>query len=471
MTRYASVAERLGSLIERGTLRAGDRLPSLRRTSRREGVSLTTSLQAYALLESRGYIEARPQSGFFVRPAAVHAMAEPAAARPRRAPVRVGLAELAAQVFEAAQDPALVPLGAACPAPSLLPARKLARLAAVQARRHALDANAYSFPPGRLELRREIAKRAVDWGAALAPDDILITCGATEALALALACVTTPGDLVAVESPAYFGTLLLLDTLGLRAVEILTDPRDGMNLAALGDALSRHRLAAVVASPVCHNPLGATMPERARRELVTLLARHDVPLVEDDVYGDAHYDQERPAPAKAWDRGGRVLLCGSFSKTLAPGYRIGWLAAGRYQARAARLQLARHLAHPTLPQLAVAAFLRSGAYDQFVTRIRRTYREQLARGRDAVARYFPDGTRVTNPRGGFVLWVELPDGRDAQALAARALARGISVSPGALFSASGAHRHCLRLNCGHPWTARFDAAVQTLGRLTRTSAT
>ena len=467
MTRYAAVAGRIGTLIERGTLRAGDRLPSLRRTSVREGVSLTTSLQAYALLESRGYIEARPQSGFYVRASAVRDAPEPAAVRPGRGAVRVGLASLAAQLLEDAQDPSLVPFGAACPSASLLPVRKLGRFAAIEARRSALDASGYALPPGRVELRREIARRAVDWGGTLTPDAVVVTCGATEALALALRAVASPGDLIAVESPAYFGTLLLLDTLGLRAVEILTDPREGLSTRALQEALARHRIAAVVASPVCHNPLGATLPEAERRRLVQLLARHDVPLVEDDVYGEMHYAGDRPAPAKVFDRDGRVLLCSSFSKTLAPGYRVGWIAAGRYQDRVMELQLASALAHPTLPQLAVAAFLRSGGYDQFLKRVRGTYREQIARARDAVARYFPKGTRVGNPRGGFVLWVQLPDGVDAARLAARARPRGISVSPGPLFSARGGYRNCLRLNCGHPWTPQLDNAVETLGRLAR----
>lgn len=469
MTRYAAVANRLGTLIERGALRAGDRLPSLRHTSRHDRVSLTTSLHAYALLESRGYIEARPQSGFFVRPEAIRSAPVPAAIRPQRAAVRIDLADLATGVLEAAQDLSLVPLGAACPSAALLPARKLARLASVEVRRAPVDANSYSFPPGRIELRREIARRAVDWGGALTPDEILVTCGATEAVSLALRAVTGPGDLVALEAPAYFGTLLLLETLGLRAVEVLTDPREGLHVPALAETLARHRVAAVVASPVCHNPLGATMPEAARRALVALLARHDVPLIEDDVYGDTHYDAERPAPAKAFDRHGGVLLCSSFSKVLAPGYRVGWLAAGRYQSRVARLQLASSLAHPTLPQLTVAAFLRSGGYDQFLRRMRTTYREQVARARDTVVRAFPDGTRITQPQGGFVLWVQPPGDVDAIAVASHARARGISVSPGPLFSASGGYRNWLRLNCAHVWTKRLDAAVATLGTIVRSA--
>ena len=319
---YSQVADRLVALIERGTLRPGDRLPSLRRTCSTERVSLSTSLQAYALLEMRGYVEARPQSGFYVRPHASRDTLEPRAVSPRRAASWVDVADGAARVLRSAQDPRLVPLGAACPSPALLPTRALARLVASVARSGLADTNSYSFPPGRLELRREIARRALAWGGSLTPDDVLVTCGATEALSLALMATTRRGDVVAVETPTYFGTRLLLETLGLRAVEVATDPRDGLDVEALAQVLQRQKVAAVIASPTCQNPLGSIMPERSGQALAALLARHDVPLIEDDVYGEACHDGKRPAPVKAWDRNGRVILCSSFSKVLAPGYRI-----------------------------------------------------------------------------------------------------------------------------------------------------
>jgi DNA-binding transcriptional MocR family regulator len=273
------------------------------------------------------------------------------------------------------------------------------------------------------------------------------------------------GDLVGVESPTYFGTLLLLETLGLKAVEIATDPRTGLQVDDLASVLARHRLAAVVASPTCQNPLGSVMPDAAKQRLVTLLTRHDVPLIEDDVYGDAFHGDERPSPAKVWDRKGIVLLCSSFSKLLAPGYRVGWIVGGRYQAAVTRAKLATTLANAALPQMALAAYLRSGACDQFLRRIRRIYRDQTLRGRDAIARSFPAGTRITSPAGGFVLWVEMPAGIDALELAERARGEGIAVSPGPLFSARRQHHTCLRVSCGEPWSKAHDRAVATLGRL------
>lgn len=459
------MARRFVSLIERGTLRPGDRLPSLRRTSVVERVSLTTSLQAYALLEMRGYVEARPQSGFYVRPRASRETPSPAVSTTGRTAAPLDASAGVSRVLQAAQDRRLVAFGAACPAPSLLPTRALARLVSSIGRAKLADTNAYSFPPGRDELRREIARRALRWGGALGPDDVLITCGATEALSLALMATTRPGDIVAVESPCYFGTLLLLDTLGLRAIEVATDPQEGMRVDDLAAVLRRQKVAAIVASPTCQNPLGSVMSEEARRAVAALLSRYDVPLIEDDVYGEAFHGPERPAPIKAWDRGGRVLWCSSFSKVLAPGYRIGWIAGGRYQERLTRLKLANTLATPAVPQLAIAAFLRSGAHDRFMKTVREAYRDQVVRGREAVARFFPEGTRVTRPRGGFLLWIEMGSRVDSVRLADEALAAGISISPGSLFSLQNRHRHCLRLSCGQPWTDELDKAVQTLGRI------
>ena len=460
---YQSVAGRLVTLIERGALRPGDRLPSLRRTSTTQGVSLTTSLQAYAWLEMRGYVEARPQSGFYVRPHAARDTPEPAAVAPGRAASDVDVGTAVARVLQSAHDSGLIPLGAACPSPALLPTRKLARLVSSIARAAHSDSNSYSFPPGRIELRREIARRAVEWGGLLAPDDILITCGATEALTLALMATTRRGDVVAIESPAYLGTLLILQALGLRAVEVATDPRSGMLVDSLAVVLRRQRVSAVVASPTCQNPLGSVMPDKAKRAAAVLLARHDVPLIEDDVYGEAFHGGERPAPVKAWDRQGNVLLCSSFSKVLAPGYRIGWIAGGRFHDRVTRLKLATTLATPALPQLAIAAFLRSGSYSQFLKKVRRSYSDQVLRGREAVARFFPAGTRVTQPRGGFVLWVEMPKSVDSLKLTDEARSRGISISPGTLFSVHDRYRHCIRLSCGEPWTPQLDRAIETLG--------
>ena len=325
----------------------------------------------------------------------------------------------------------------------------------------------YSFPPGHYELRRQVARHSMDWGGNLRPEEIVVTCGATEALHLCLRAVTQPGDLVAIESPMYFGTLLLLEHLKLRALEIPSDPRTGLSLDRLAAALKQHRVRACVASPNFSNPLGSLMPDEGKRELVRMLARRGIPLIEDDIYGDLHFGGTRPKAAKAFDTEGLVLLCSSFSKLLAPGYRIGWTAAGRFQAKVEMLKLTTTMSTPAFLQAAVAGFLETGGYDRHLRKMRAAFALQTEQMAAAVGEHFPPGTKVTRPAGGFVLWVQLPRGSDALRLHERALAEGISITPGPLFSARQGYRNYIRLSCGHPWSPRLAQALATLGRLAR----
>jgi DNA-binding transcriptional MocR family regulator len=462
---YRAVSGRIAGLIDEGVLRPGERVPSVRRTSTLEGVSVSTTLQAYMLLESRGYIEARPQSGFYVRSRQAALPPEPRTSVPGRQAHRVGVSGLMSKLLQAASDPDVVPLGAACPSPELLPGPRLNRILAGLIRRSGSRINGYDFAPGNPELRRQVARRSLDWGGRLAPEDIMITSGATEALHLSLGAVTSPGDVVAVESPAYFGILLQLEALGLKALEIPCHPQQGLRLDVLADALRKHRVRACVASPNFSNPLGSAMSDDAKRELVDMLGRRGIPLIEDDLYGDIHFGGARPKAAKAFDREGLVLLLSSFSKLIAPGYRIGWLSAGRFQARVETLKLTSTLATPSMLQMVIAQYLESGAYDRHLRRMRAAFGLQIEQMTAAVGEHFPAGTRVTRPRGGFVLWVELPQCVDSLELLDRALAEGISISPGPMFSARQRFRNYIRLNCGYPWSPRLDQAVRTLGRL------
>jgi DNA-binding transcriptional MocR family regulator len=217
--------------------------------------------------------------------------------------------------------------------------------------------------------------------------------------------------------------------------------------------------------PTVSNPLGSVMPDENKERLVKLLARHGVPLIEDDAYGELVFESPRPRPARAWDHDGRVLLCGSISKTLAPGYRIGWVAPGLYRERVERLKFSATLATPTLTQMAVAEFFASGGYDRHLRRLRGTLQHQVQRMREAIGEHFPPGTRVSDPQGGFVLWVELPSGCDGMELQARALEKRIAIAPGPIFSVRTRFESCLRISCGIPWNDTLASAVRTLGEL------
>jgi DNA-binding transcriptional MocR family regulator len=463
--RYERIAQKYAREIAAGTLAPGERFPSVRRLAADERVSVSTVLQAIAQLELLGLVEARPRSGHFVR-----ARARPPAPQPTRpsavaAASPVGVAALVAKVYRAARDPGLVQLSQAAPHPDLLPTRALARAMAGATRRPPEGGVRYEMPPGSAELRRLVARRAPAWGGDLTADELVVTTGATEGVHLCLLAVARPGDVVAVESPTYYGTLKTLEHLNLRVLELPCDPHEGIVPEGLEEALATHRLAAVVATPSFSNPLGSCMPDAAKERMVRLLAARGVPLIEDDAYGDLAFGPTRPRAAKSFDRDGLVMYCGSFSKTLAPGYRVGFVAPGRFRDRIEELKFALNVATPTLPQLAVARYLRGGGFERHLRAMRDRLAAIVARTAAAVAEAFPPGTRVSSPAGGCFLWVELPGAVDAMELHARALDAGVSIAPGPIFSPEGGHRSSIRLACGEPWSERLDAAIRLVGRL------
>lgn len=464
-TLYETVADRVASLVERGALRAGQRVPSVRETSAQQHVSIATVVHAYALLESRGILEARPQSGHYVR-AKASAAAEPRACRPAMTPKKVTNEELALRVCRALSDPSFVPLGAALPAPALLPHARLAVLSGRIAREAGARLSGYERPDGSPALRRQIARRSIDAGCALRAGDVITTVGAMEALHLCLRATTKPGDTVALEAPTYFGLVQLIASLGLTILEIPVHPRGGMDLDVLEAATGTQRIAACLATPNFNNPAGALMTDDAKKRLVTLLGRRQIPLIEDDIYGDLGFSPGRPRPAKAWDDKGLVLLCSSFSKTLAPSLRVGWTAPGVYRDRVEALKFAQTVASPTLPQLTIASFLETGAYDRHLRALRRRLADQVSAFGAAIAESFPKGTRISRPEGGFVLWIELPPGTSGLELHLRAYDRKISVAPGAIFSSSPSRfASFVRISCGSPFTPEIARAVRTVGAL------
>lgn len=462
---YREIADQIAHLVKKGTLRAGERIPSVRKLVRQKSVSAATVVQAYQLLESRGIIEARPQSGFYVRAPRWTPLPEPELFHPGTSSRELNVTDLVMDVVGALNRPGLLNLGAAVPPADLLPLRELNRSLTSAARRHPALANACDPSTGLKSLRVEIASRALNAGCTLAPDDLVITNGLTEALHLSLRAVTRPGDIVAIESPTYFGILQLLETLGLRACEIPTHPSEGIRIDALARQLSRQSVRACVFMPNFSNPIGSCMTAENKQRLVRLLSKHQVPLIEDDIYGDLSFDAARPPAAKSFDPSGHVLWCGSFGKTLAPGYRIGWVAPGRFTARVHQLKHTCSLGNPMVTQLALAEFLANGHYERHLRHLRRTFAHSMEQMSCSIATWFPPGTRITRPRGGQVLWVELPPPVDTFKLHRAALADGISIAPGRIFSARQQYRGCMRLTFGQPWSTRLEHGLKRLGQL------
>lgn len=466
MKRYEALAEDVARSIHGGLLKPGDRLPSVRETCAARQVSPSTVFQAYYLLESRGLVESRPRSGYYVARVPTRLPPEPEApSRPDGESRAVDISDLVFEVLQSSMDRDRVPLGSAFPSPELFPLHRLGRAMAKAATHLDPWSTVDDLTPGQAVLRRQIARRYLVEGINVSADDIVITNGAMEALSLSIAAVTRPGDAVLVESPCFYVTLQVLERNGLQAIEVPTHPREGVDLGALEQAIARHAPKACWLMPTFQNPLGSTMPEAHKRAAVALFARHGIPLLEDDVYAELHFQAKRPPPAKAYDRDGWVLHCGSFSKCLSPGYRIGWVLPGRFRTQVARLKLTSTLNTNVPAQLAIAGYLEGGGYERHLRRLRGRLAQQQAQYVEAIAAAFPRGTRVTRPLGGYFLWLELPAGSDAMALRQRALAHGMSLAPGPMFSPSRAFGHCLRLNCGHPFDARMAEAVATLGRL------
>ena len=463
-TLYLDVAEGIARSIRSGVLARGERIPSVRTLAQQQGVSVSTAIQAYRALEDARLIEARPRSGYFVaaRPAP---LPEPETTQPPAASQPVQASALAVRVMQLATNPDYVSFGAACPGPELFDQDRIRRAVTRAALRHREQLARYAFGTGQEPLRRAIARHALAMGCQLDPERVVVTNGCRDALVLALRAVTQPGDVVALESPTYFGLLEILRHLGLRALEIPTHPRHGLSLDALQFALQTQAVKAVLLVPTLSNPIGACMPVPERRRLVKLLAEHDVPLVEDVIYNDLCEQTEFRRAVKSFDTTGHVLLCGSFSKTLAPGMNLGWIEPGRWHARVAEFKGATSGAQTAVLELAMAELLAQPGNESNYRSLRAAFARRVDEARLIVGQAFPKGTRVTDPPGGYILWLELPAGVDAQALFEACLAEHIVIAPGGMFSSTDRYRHCIRLGVAGTWGDAQRRALQRVGAI------
>ena len=466
MFRYETLARELTNAIRQGVYGVGERMPSLRRVSEHYAVSLATVVQAFQILADEGLLSARAKSGYFVL--AQHSrVVEPAPSTPPTQPTQVNVGQLALSLVSEGKVSRLTHLGAAVPGTDILPLRILSRNLAGVARRHWQEAGRYETPHGALPLRRQLARLMRQAGCQATPEDITVTNGCMEALTLALRVVAKANDTIAIESPTYFGVLQIIESLGMRALEIATHPALGIDVKALTNAVAKNNIRACILMPSFSNPLGACMPEQHKQQVVQLLKQANIPLIEDDVYGVLSYAQSRPKAAKAYDDSGDVIFCSSFSKTMAPGYRIGWLMAGKYREQIEYCKFLDNISTATLPQLALAEFLAKGSYRRAIQSTVSIYRRRMEQLRDFISRYFPQGTRISNPQGGFLLWVELPETVDGMLLYRKAMEKNIAISPGILFCANGQYSNHIRISCGAVEGDKLHGAVKMLGELTK----
>jgi DNA-binding transcriptional MocR family regulator len=461
--RYEQVMNRVEAIIDGLALKPGDKLPSVRKVSGELNVSAKTVLQAYGLLEAKGVIVSRHRSGYFINSFVKNSRTTEDNARVIPLPAVVTLNTMATTMMKNAREKGIVNFSMLAPANELLPVNRLNKAVNAALAGQGVDNYQYPMVTGHPRLLKQIARHTFEWPKSLPVDKLLITNGCMEAINLCLDAVTKPGDIVAVESPTYHGILESLEIRGLKAVEINVDNTTGLRLDDLLMTLSKYKIAACIFMPSCHHPLGCSMPEENKKKLVKMLGERDIPLIEDDVLGELFFTKNRPLPAKAYDEYDNVLYCSSFSKTLAPGFRIGWVSGGKYHAAVRKLKWSANISTTGLLQDALGHYLESGRYQAHLNKLRLDLQENLTRYLLAVERYFPSQSRTHIPPGGLSLWTALPEGIDTLALQRKVLEQAIGICPGHIFAASPTYNNYIRINYGAPWSPRIDKALEKVG--------
>ncbi len=467
--RYQRLAGELETRIMDGTYGPGEKLPSVRQLRRKLSLSVSTIHQAYLDLEAAGLIEARPRSGYYVAPVSLKRLAPPRHEAKSSAPIRVEADAMVNSVLKTALDPSMLHLGSSATAPELFPSRAFSRILKGCAEKTVRSLLGYSLAEGNPELRRQVALRTLGVLEGVCAEDVVITNGCSEAVTLCLQAILTPGKLLLIESPTHFGYLQLFRALGITVVEAPTDPETGVDVGAVADILRRHPVGAVLLMPNFHNPLGALMPDAAKKELVRICNRREVPVIEDDIYGEMYFEgNDRPSLLKTYDRKDLALTCSSFSKTLAPGLRIGWVIPGRrFREQILRIKAGTTVCGSTLDQHLLARFLAEPGCERHMRHIRSRIRKQVIRMALAIQKHFPEGTRLAVPRGGSLLWAQLDPWVDGAAVYAAALKKKIAILPGAVCSVSGGFSNFIRIGCGYPFTEITESGIRTLGELIR----
>ena len=462
---YMQVADGLEKMISEEVLKIGDKLPSVRLLSDKYGISMGTAFQAYYHLEGRGLIESRPKSGYYVRFNHNRFPDLPNLVTPEAVSHDVSVKEMIASIYTDIVATGITNFALAVPDASLLPGAKLNKSVVYALRNTKDNCMDYEHTQGNVELRKQITKLAFNWGGNVKPDEVIVTSGCLEAISLCLKAVTSPGDTVAIESPTYFGIYQAIESLGLKVVEISTDPMNGVDLEHLQKSIKKFSIKACVFIPNFNNPLGSCMPDENKKKLVEIITKHNIPLIEDDIYGELYFGKTRPRNCKYYDTKGLVMYCSSLSKSLSPGYRIGWVIPGKFFDTVKQLKRIQNISGPTLTQAAMAHYLKYGRYEFHLKNLRKSLHTQSLRYVQAIIKYFPPDTKVSRPHGGFILWLELNKKVNAFKLRTEAMKHHISIVPGKIFSAGNNYGNCIRICFGKPWNDDMDYGLMMLGKL------
>ena len=467
--RYVALADDIQDNIINGVFPPGEKLPSLRTLHHSLGLSISTIHQAYIELEKRGQVEAREKSGFYVKPADRQILKQPNAEKTVSRPCQVKINDLAEHIITDLQDPRVLQLGAAIPDRKIMPLKQLSRIMksipANELQGHYAN---YDHCAGSEELREELSRRMLGLSCPVRPEDIVTTSGCLEAVSLSLRAVAGPGDTILVESPVFHCFLQLIEDLNMFVIEIPGCPENGIDPIVFEKAVSSNRISACLLNSNFHNPLGSVLSMTSKEKIYGIAERLGIPIIEDDIYGDLYHGRKRPGTFKSLDKTGMVLYCSSFSKSLSPGLRTGWVVPGRYKAKVIRMKLNTVISNTGINAAVAARFVKTGAYDRHLRQLRNKLKNQVSAMSLAVSRYFPKNTQITFPKGGLFLWVVLNPKIDAMEVYKKANAHKISILPGTICSSSDTYQNCLRINCGHPWSDVLEQGIKTLGNIVHT---
>lgn len=463
---YNEIAGGIASQIKSGVLKPGDRLPSVRSLCQEHGIGMNTAKRVFMELEAQSLVDVKPQSGYFVKNRAFRELALPETSRPVAIAREYEPSELLSKVYDSMGRNDLTLLSIAAPSGALLPLARLKKEIARANTRLVGGGTEYESIQGNVNLRRMVAVRSLGWGGHLNEADIITTAGSMQALSYCLMALGKPGDTIAIESPCYPGILQLVTSLGYKVIELPTHPVTGVEIDGLKKVIGDIDLCLLI--PNFNTPLGSCMPDENKKEIVALLAERGIPLIEDDVYGDLYFGQQRPKCCKSFDETGNVIWCSSVSKTLAPGYRVGWIAPGRYKEKIMRMKLVHAISSTSIVQEAVANFVKTGKYENHLRQFRRTLESNCTHYIRAIAEYFPEGTKVSRPQGGLTVWVELNEDIETTKLHDLALKHGISIAPGRMFTLQDQFNNCLRLCIGLPWSEELNQKLKQIGKLAAT---
>ncbi len=462
---YNEIADGIASQIRNGLLKAGDKLPSVRMMCQEHQVSMNTAKRVFLELESQSLIESKPQSGYFVSRLMSVKLPLPEVSSPSLMANNNEPDELISKVYENMGKKGITFFSIGIPSGDLLPQAKLKK-EIINATRELKDGGTeYEELQGNLKLRRMIALRSLQWGGNFSENDLVTTNGGLNALSFCLMALGKPGDTIAIESPCYPGILQLANGLGLNVLELPTHPTTGIEIDALRKVIPQINLCLLI--PNFNSPLGSCMPDENKKEIVRLLSENNIPLIEDDVYGDLYFGSSRPKCCKSFDKDGNVLYCSSISKTLAPGYRVGWIAPGRYKDKIMKLKLLHSTSSISIVNEAVANFLKSGRYEKHLQQMRRALQNNYQNYVQTIADYFPEGTKTSRPQGGLSLWVEFDKKIRTTELYDLAIKQNISIAPGRMFTLQDQFENCMRLCIGLPWTEETKLCLQQVGNLAK----